>query len=140
MGVVLGLWIAHPHKSNVDLGAAPTQYVAAGTLTIVDSSGVELAKLFPEEDRSDNVIQFYNGPDGYLGQYVGNMAKFGGMASLFVYSPMKEGHTSSLGVIRFMMGPLDSYQVESTRPDTSGQVDVPVKAAYKPRVSLSDGG
>lgn len=45
---------------------------------------------------------------------------------------MKAGRASSPGVIRFMMGPSDSYQVESTSPDTSGQVDVPVKPAYKP--------
>lgn len=134
VGVVLGLWIPRPTRvSNVDLGAAPPRYVPAGTLTIVDSSGVELATLFSEEEDGHNsVIQFYNGPDGYLGQYVGNTTKFGGIASLFVYGPMKEGRASSLGVIRFMMGPSDAHQVESTRPDTSGQVDIPVKAAYKP--------
>jgi hypothetical protein len=130
VGVVVGLSIGHPHEPTVDLGAAPTQYVPAGTLKIVDSGGVELATLL-QQDGNDIVIQFYNGPDGYLGQYVGTPEWITG-SSLFVYGPPKEDRTPSSGVIRLYDGPSGHYQVESTRPDTSGQVNVPVKPAYQP--------
>jgi len=130
VGVALGLWIARPHKANVDLGAAPTQYVPSGTLTLVDSSGVELAALVidavPNLGNSLDV-ELFNGPDGLLGRYF-----ISGLGSYLTLDGPMDSTRAPFGAITFDIDPSGSFRVDSKSPNMSEEVKVPLKAASKP--------
>jgi hypothetical protein len=130
LGVGMGVWIGRPHSANVDLGAAPPQYVPAGTLRLIDSDGVELAKLGIDLLPSLNVplrIDFDNGPDGYLGWY----AASGGSATLSLDAPPKDT-AGPFGFVTLLITPGGAITVQSHPPDQVKEFAVPIKSAYAP--------
>jgi hypothetical protein len=130
LGVTFGIWISRPHQAKVDLGAAPTRYVPSGTLKVVDSSGVELATLgidlMPSADSSLG-INFYNGPDEFIGQYLRDES----LTSLTVYAPLKDT-AGPFGSIVFTIDPSGERRLTSKSPAMPEKVIVRTVAAYKP--------
>jgi hypothetical protein len=133
-GVTLGLWIGRPHKSSVDLGAAPSQFVPSGVLKLVDSSGTELATVgvdlgLPSMGQSLG-IELSNGVDGHLGEY---LSSSGGLfQSLRVSAPHKDTADNE-GWVGFTLNGLVHRDLKSKSPISSNEVFVPVEDAYKPR-------
>jgi hypothetical protein len=132
-GIVVGLWIDRQPTAKVDLGAAPSQYIPAGTLKLIDAAGVEVATVIIDPTSPLDIplhIDLQNGPDSELGSYG---AFDNGSAILTLNGQPKQGQRSG----RYLIVD-DTFgrnlTVRSMLPPQTQDVYVPIKPTYKPSI------